>query len=44
MVTYEDWKKVDVEEVRRGGEVGKEVGKERERMGWQEARALLAER
>ena len=40
VVTYEDWKKVDAEEVRRG----EEVGKERERMGWEEARAFLARR
>ncbi|KAJ7066563.1 ferredoxin adrenodoxin reductase [Mycena amicta] len=37
VTTYADWKRVDVEEVRRGAE----LGKERERMGWQEARAFL---
>ncbi|KAH8113166.1 ferredoxin/adrenodoxin reductase [Phellopilus nigrolimitatus] len=35
---YEDWKKLDEEEVRRG----KGKGKERERMNWMEARAFLA--
>jgi len=40
VVTYEDWNKVDVEEVRRG----EEVGRERERMGWEEARAFLSGR
>ena len=35
---YHDWKAIDTEEVRRG-EV---LGKERERMGWYEARAFLA--
>jgi adrenodoxin-NADP+ reductase len=34
---YEDWKKVDSEELRRG----KELGKERERMGWLEAHQFL---
>jgi len=34
---YEDWKKVDAEELRRG----KELGKERERMGWLEAHQFL---
>jgi adrenodoxin-NADP+ reductase len=38
ITTYQDWKKVDEEEVRRG----RERGKERERMGWGEARAYLA--
>ncbi|KAI0267018.1 FAD/NAD-P-binding domain-containing protein [Gloeopeniophorella convolvens] len=37
VVQYEEWKKVDAEEVRRGAE----RGKERERMGWQEAHAFL---
>lgn len=37
---YRDWKAVDAEEVRRG-EV---IGKERERMGWDEAKAYLDER
>ena len=36
---YGDWKAVDAEEVRRG-EV---MGKERERMGWEEARMFLAQ-
>jgi adrenodoxin-NADP+ reductase len=35
---YHDWKAIDAEEMRRG-EI---LGKERERMGWEEARALLA--
>ncbi|KAF7761232.1 hypothetical protein Agabi119p4_10641 [Agaricus bisporus var. burnettii] len=34
---YEDWKKVDAEEVRRG----QEIGKERERMGWEDAERFL---
>ena len=38
VVDYEGWKAVDAEEVERG-EV---IGKERERMGWEEARAFLA--
>lgn len=38
VVTYEQWKKVDVEEVRRGE--AKE--KERERMGWEEAKRFVA--
>jgi len=37
VVTYHGWKQVDAEEVRKG----EEVGKERERMGWEEARAFL---
>ncbi|KAH8105397.1 FAD/NAD-P-binding domain-containing protein [Cristinia sonorae] len=37
VTSYEDWKMVDAEEVRRG-EV---CGKERERMGWEEARRFL---
>jgi adrenodoxin-NADP+ reductase len=34
---YADWKKVDEEEIRRG----QAAGKERERMGWEEAKMLL---
>ncbi|KAG6829378.1 hypothetical protein H0H87_011589 [Tephrocybe sp. NHM501043] len=34
---YKDWKRVDQEEVKRGAE----TGKERERMGWEEARVFL---
>ena len=34
---YADWKKIDEEEVRRG----KAIGKERERMGWDEASKFL---
>ncbi|KAF5350173.1 hypothetical protein D9756_009147 [Leucocoprinus leucothites] len=34
---YMDWKKVDEEEIRRG----QEIGKERERMSWEEAKAFL---
>jgi adrenodoxin-NADP+ reductase len=37
VVQYPDWKRIDAEEIRRG-EV---LGKERERMHWDEARALL---
>ncbi|KAJ6591522.1 hypothetical protein DFH09DRAFT_1025335 [Mycena vulgaris] len=37
VVEYGDWKRVDAEEVRRGAA----LGKERERMGWAEARAFL---
>lgn len=37
VMQYEDWKKVDEEEIRRG----QLVGKERERMGWEEARKFL---
>ncbi|KAF9036036.1 FAD/NAD(P)-binding domain-containing protein [Hymenopellis radicata] len=37
VLSYEDWKKVDAEEVRKG----KELGKERERISWEEIRALL---
>ncbi len=37
VVQYDQWKKIDAEEVRRG----KEMGKERERMGWDEAREFL---
>jgi len=34
---YDQWKKIDAEEVRRG----EEMGKERERMGWEEAHEFL---
>jgi len=37
VVQYDQWKKIDAEEVRRG----EEMGKERERMGWDEARKFL---
>lgn len=37
VTTYEDWKKIDEEEVRRG----QEAGKERERMDWEDARKFL---
>lgn len=37
VTTYEDWRAIDAEEVRRG----EAVGKERERMGWDEARAFI---
>ncbi|KAG7445922.1 FAD/NAD(P)-binding domain-containing protein [Guyanagaster necrorhizus] len=37
VVGYEDWKKIDQEEISRG----ESLGKERTRMGWQEARELL---
>ncbi|KAF7983765.1 hypothetical protein HWV62_18962 [Athelia sp. TMB] len=37
VTTYSDWKAVDAEEVRRG----EALGKERERMGWEGARAFL---
>ncbi|KAJ7890483.1 hypothetical protein B0H14DRAFT_2689459 [Mycena olivaceomarginata] len=37
VVTYPEWKRVDAEEVRRG----ELLGKERERMGWEEAEAFL---
>ncbi|TFK19215.1 ferrodoxin-NADP(+) reductase [Coprinopsis marcescibilis] len=36
--TYTDWKKIDEEEIRRG----EFLGKERERVGWEEAKALLS--
>jgi len=36
---YKEWKAIDAEEVRRG-EV---IGKERERMGWEDAHAFLAQ-
>ena len=39
VTSYEGWKAVDAEEVRRG----EALGKERERMGWEDARAFLAE-
>ena len=39
MITqYDDWKLIDSEEVRRG----EALGKERERMGWEEARSFIA--
>jgi len=37
VVQYDQWKKIDAEEVRRG----EESGKERERMGWDEAHEFL---
>ena len=37
VTNYADWKKIDEEEVRRG----EAIGKERERMGWVEARKFL---
>ncbi|KAJ7224229.1 ferredoxin adrenodoxin reductase [Mycena pura] len=37
VTTYDDWKRVDAEEVRRGAV----LGKERERMRWEEARSFL---
>ena len=37
ITTYKDWREVDAEEVRRG----EAIGKERERMNWEEARAFL---
>lgn len=37
VMDYASWKRVDAEEVRRGGE----MGKERERMGWEEARTFI---
>lgn len=37
VMRYQDWKKVDAEEVRRGFT----SGKERERMGWEEARTFI---
>ncbi|KZP02029.1 hypothetical protein FIBSPDRAFT_1056156, partial [Athelia psychrophila] len=40
VTTYADWKAVDAEEVARGVA----LGKERERMGWEAARAFLAGR
>jgi adrenodoxin-NADP+ reductase len=39
ITTYDDWKKVDSEEIRRGGELF--GGKERERMDWDEAKRFL---
>lgn len=41
VMTHEDWKVIDEEEVRRGEESG---GKERERMDWEEARAFVSAR
>jgi adrenodoxin-NADP+ reductase len=38
VVDYEDWKAIDAEEINRG----EAIGKERERMGWEEARTFLA--
>ena len=38
VVGYDEWKAVDLEEVRRG----KAVGKERERMGWEDMRRFLS--
>ncbi|KAH0827815.1 hypothetical protein J3R83DRAFT_3440 [Lanmaoa asiatica] len=35
---YDDWNAIDAEEVRRGAQ----LGKERERMGWEDARKLLS--
>ena len=35
---FEDWKKVNAEEIRRG----EAMGKERERMDWEEAHSFLA--
>ncbi|KAF8759150.1 NADPH adrenodoxin oxidoreductase, mitochondrial [Rhizoctonia solani] len=37
VVSYSDWKRIDNEEIRRGGE----VGKERERMSWEEVMEFL---
>jgi len=37
IMQYGDWKKVDEEEVRRG----REAGKERERLSWEEMRLFL---
>ena len=37
VVQYDQWKKIDAEEVRRGAE----MDKERERMGWEEAHEFL---
>ncbi|KAI0256248.1 FAD/NAD-P-binding domain-containing protein [Lactifluus subvellereus] len=37
VMEYDQWKKIDAEEVRRGTE----MGKERERMGWEEAHEFL---
>ncbi|KAJ7155375.1 hypothetical protein C8R43DRAFT_999564 [Mycena crocata] len=37
VVSYEDWKRVDAEEIRRG----EALNKERERMGWEQAAAFL---
>ncbi|KAF8494731.1 FAD/NAD-P-binding domain-containing protein [Russula emetica] len=37
VVEYDQWKKLDVEEMRRGAE----MGKERERMGWEEVHEFL---
>lgn len=40
ITTYEDWRKIDEEEVRRGIA----LGKERERIGWEDAREFLQSR
>jgi adrenodoxin-NADP+ reductase len=37
VVQYDQWKKIDAEEIRRGVE----RGKERERMGWEEVHEFL---
>ncbi|CAE6422302.1 unnamed protein product [Rhizoctonia solani] len=37
VISYPDWKRIDAEEIRRGGE----LGKERERMSWKEVVELL---
>jgi adrenodoxin-NADP+ reductase len=37
ITSYDDWKKIDAEEIRRG----REIWKERERMGWEEAKMFL---
>jgi adrenodoxin-NADP+ reductase len=37
VTSYEDWRRIDAEEIRRG----QEVGKERERMDWEEAKMVL---
>jgi len=39
VVDYKDWKAIDSEEIRRG----EATGKERERMGWEEARTFLTD-
>ncbi len=38
IVGYDDWRRIDQEEIARG----EALGKERERMGWQEAREYLS--
>ncbi|CAE6516698.1 unnamed protein product [Rhizoctonia solani] len=37
VISYPDWKRIDAEEIRRGGE----IGKERERMSWEEVVEFL---